>query len=466
MSVHYDGLLGISARIRSRDVTSREVTEALLDRIARYDVYLHSALLVLGDAARDAADAADSEIAAGRWRGPLHGVPIGIKDLLWTRGLPTTGGMELHRDFRPGEDATVVERLKQAGAVVVAKLHMTEGATLDHHPFFPRPVNPWSAAHWTGVSSSGSGVAPAAGLCFGAIGSDTGGSIRMPSAANNLTGIKPTWGRISRHGVIHLAESLDHLGPMARSTGDAAAILQAIAGADPRDPTSLVDPVPDYLSTMNDGIAGMTIGIDWDYIGVVDDRIAMALRHALQIFEKAGAQIRDVHFPWRDEDAAATLPITSAELRLAHAETFPAQADRYGHWLRATLAQPPIDGLAVARGHIARDRYQGRLRAFFAETDFVALPALGCILPRWEEVGDPMVLKDLMRFTTPFNVAGSPTISLPAGFTAEGLPIGIQLGARWLAEPELIRAGVAFQKATDFHMRRPDLEALMAVQPT
>ncbi|HEX8058904.1 MAG TPA: amidase, partial [Novosphingobium sp.] len=265
MAIHYDELLPVSERIRGGDLTSVEVTTALLDRIERYDGLLHSALIVLTDQAMEQARRADAEIAAGRWRGPLHGIPIGVKDLLWTKGLPTTGGMELLRDFRPEEDATVVARLKAAGAVIIAKLHMTEGATFNHHPVFERPVNPWSADHWTGVSSSGSGVAPAAGFCFGAIGSDTGGSIRMPSAANNLTGIKPTWGRVSRHGLIHLAESLDHLGPMARSAADAAAILQAIAGWDVKDMTSLSDPVPDYLAQMDDGIAGLTLGIDWDF---------------------------------------------------------------------------------------------------------------------------------------------------------------------------------------------------------
>jgi amidase len=233
MGTHYDSLLSVSDRIRSGALRAADVTAELLARFARYDGRLHSALMVLADDAMAQARQADAEIAAGRWRGPLHGVPIGVKDLLWTKGLPTTGGMDVLRDFRPEEDATVVARLKQAGAVIIAKLHMTEGATFNHHPSFPRPVNPWSGAHWSGVSSSGSGVAPAAGLCFGAIGSDTGGSIRMPSAANNLTGIKPTWGRVSRHGLIHLAESLDHLGPMARSAVDAAAILQAIAGWDP-----------------------------------------------------------------------------------------------------------------------------------------------------------------------------------------------------------------------------------------
>jgi len=188
----------------------------LLERIERHESRLHSIALLMRESALEQARQADAEIAAGLHRGPLQGVPVGIKDLLWTEGLPTRAGTELLSDFRPTSDATVVKRLKRAGAVIIAKLHMTEGATVEHHSSFERPVNPWSADHWTGVSSSGSGVATAAGFCFGAIGSDTGGSIRMPSAANNLTGIKPTWGRVSRHGLIHLSESCDHLGPMAR----------------------------------------------------------------------------------------------------------------------------------------------------------------------------------------------------------------------------------------------------------
>jgi amidase len=461
MSVHYESLTGISARIRRREISAREVTEALLDRIARYDDGLHSAVMVLADTALEQASAADAEIAAGHWRGPLHGVPIGIKDLLWTKGLPTTGGMDLLRDFRPTEDATVVERLKQAGAVLIAKLHMTEGATLHHHPSFPRPVNPWSAAHWTGVSSSGSGVAPAAGFCFGAIGSDTGGSIRMPSAANNLTGIKPTWGRVSRHGLIHLAESLDHLGPMARSAKDAAAILQAIAGSDDRDPTSLVDPVPDYLATIGDGVAGMTLGIDWEFAaeGMAPEIVA-SLESAIGIFERLGLRVDEVRFPWRDGEAREMQALFGAEIALAHAEYFPAQADRYGPWLRGTLEHSRGgDALALAKGHIARERYRGKLRRLFGEVDFVLVPALGRLLPRWDEIDD-LALQEITRFTSPFNIAGSPTISLPAGFTGGGLPIGIQLAGSWLAEPALIRAGHAFQQATDFHQRHPDLEAL------
>jgi len=465
-SIHYESLTGIASRIRDREVTSRQVTEALLDRIAHYDGRLHSAQMVLADLALDQAAAADAEIADGHWRGPLHGVPIGVKDLLWMEGLPTTGGMELLSDFRPAEDATVIRRLKEAGAVIIAKLHMTEGATLNHHPAFRRPVNPWSADHWTGVSSSGSGVAPAAGFCFGAIGSDTGGSIRMPSAANNLTGIKPTWGRVSRHGLLHLSESFDHLGPMARSAEDAAAILQAIAGADPRDPTSLIDPAPDYLTEIAQGVAGLTLGIDREFaLEGMPQEIVAALENALDVFAGLGMHIKDVRFPWRDEDADQTRAMFSAEIALAHAQYFPEQAERYGSWLRATLHEClSVGGQDVARSHILRERYRGRLRALFVEVDMLLFPGLGRILPTWDAMeaigrGEAPFDLDLVRFTSPFNVSGSPTISLPGGFTAEGLPVGIQLAGPWLAEPALIRAGFAFQRKTDFHSRHPDLDA-------
>lgn len=466
MGVHYDSLLSVSDRIRRGELTSAGVTAELLDRIARHDGRLHSALIVLADDAMTQARQADAEIAAGNWRGPLHGVPLGIKDLLWTKGLPTTAGMELLRDFRPEEDATVVTRLKQAGAVIIAKLHMTEGATFNHHPAFPRPVNPWSAEHWTGVSSSGSGVAPAAGFCFGAIGSDTGGSIRMPSAANNLTGIKPTWGRVSRHGLIHLAESLDHLGPMARSAADAAAILQAIAGWDPKDTTSLIDPVPDYLAQMDGGVSGLTLGIDWTFAaGGMADEIVASLENARVVLERLGMTVREVAFPWNDQEMADSRTLFGAEIALAHEAWFPAQADRYGAWLRGTLQDVGgIRGVDVARGQMLRERFRGRLRAMFGEVDLLLVPALGKPLPTLAEMepmaqGEVPMDMDLMRFTSPFNLAGSPTITLPAGFGPTGLPMGIQLAGRWLDEPALIRAGVAFQRETDFHARHPNLEA-------
>jgi amidase len=465
MDLHYLSLLEVSGRIRRGELTSLAVTEALLARIERHDPALNAVLMTLTDQALEAAEQADREIAAGFWRGHLHGVPLGIKDLHWTRGLPTTGGMEVLREFRPDEDATVVRRLKRGGAVILAKLHMTEAAMLDHHPAFARPANPWSRDHWTGVSSSGSGVATAAGFCYGATGTDTGGSIRMPSAANNLTGIKPTWGRVSRHGLIHLAESLDHIGPMARSALDAAAILQVLAGRDPRDPTALDAPVPDYLTQCGLDISGLTIGIDRAYAtGGIDDEIGATIDKALTVFADLGAQVREVRVPWTDDDVAAASAFFVAEAAAAHAETFPRLADRYGPRTRARFESYPLhDGVMVARGYQARDRLKGMMRSVMHEADLLLLPGLGALLPTWDEIDtlfDDLegTRKVLLRFNSPFNLTGVPTISFPGGFSKRGLPIGLQLAGRELAEPMLIRAASAFQSVTDYHTRHPAMD--------
>ena len=258
----YLDLVEVGRRIQARQLSSVDVTQAVLDRIAKLDPRLKCYATLTPDLALAQAREADTEIARGTLRGPLHGVPIAIKDLCRTKGIPTAAGMPMHKDYRPDRDATVVTRLREAGAVLLGKLQLTEGAFGAHHPAIDPPVNPWSAAHWTGVSSSGSGVATAAGLCYGSLGSDTGGSIRFPSTMNGVTGLKPTWGRVSRAGVFALAESMDHIGPMTRSAVDAAAMLAAIAGADADDPTASHEAVPDYLGVIGEGVREVRIGID------------------------------------------------------------------------------------------------------------------------------------------------------------------------------------------------------------
>ena len=243
--LHYLQLTELSELLRSRTVSPVEVTRAQLDRIAALDGKLASYVMVMADQALAAAERAGREIAAGQHRGVLHGVPVAIKDLFWTKDAPAAAGMAVYRDFRPGQDATAVARLRDAGAIILGKLQMTEGAYSDHHPSITPPVNPWDAGYWTGISSSGPAVATAAGLCYGSLASDTGGSIRWPCAATGLTGIKPTWGRVSRHGTFALAPSMDHAGPIARSAADATALLTVLSGPDPADPTSLPGPAPD-----------------------------------------------------------------------------------------------------------------------------------------------------------------------------------------------------------------------------
>jgi amidase len=462
IDLHYASLLEVSRLIRRREVSAVEVCQALLDRIARLDGALHSFLTLLPEFALAQAETADREIATGLWRGPLHGVPIGLKDLLYTKGIPTSAGMAIHRAFIPDYDATAVSRLKRAGAVLIGKLHMTEGATLDHHPSLPRPDNPWRAGHWTGVSSSGSGVAPAAGFCYGALGSDTGGSIRMPSAACGLSGIKPTWGRVSRRGVFPLAESFDHIGPMARSTADAAAILRAIAGADPDDPTALPAPVPDYLAEIEGGVSGLTIGVDWAYAtDGVEAAVAAAFTAAVAVLEEMGARIQTIVFPaGRGLDATALM---MAEVAAAHADTFPSRADEYGPSLRGMIdGGRQIPSVAVAGALNARLRFNGELATVFETVDMIATPTLPRTAPTWEEIaimGQDMaaMMGNLMRYTLPFDLSGSPTLSVPCGLDALGLPMSLQLIGRHLDESALCRAGHAYQSATDFHTLRPPL---------
>src|SRR5271169_4875773 len=263
--LHYLELTEIARRLHAREISPVEATTAQLARIEKLDGQLKSYAYVMAEAALVRARAAEAEIMRGEIRGPLHGVPIAVKDLCWTQGVPTAAGMTIYKDFRPTEDATVVRKLYAAGAIILGKLQLTEGAWAEHHPQIPAPVNPWNAAHWQGASSSGSGVATAAGLCYGSLGSDTGGSIRFPCAACGLTGLKPTWGRVSRYGVFPLSESLDHIGPMTRTAADCAAMLATIAGPDPRDPTALLVPVPDYVAGLTASIRGLRVGIAQAY---------------------------------------------------------------------------------------------------------------------------------------------------------------------------------------------------------
>ena len=263
--LHYKTLLEAASAIQSRKISPVELTRTVLDRIAALDPSLHAYATVTPERALAQAEVAEAEIAAGRYRGPLHGVPIAVKDLCNTAGIVTTSGMTIHANHVPKFDATVVQRLANAGAILLGKLQLTEGAFVSHHPSVTPPRNPWNADYYAGASSSGSGVATAAGLCFGSLGSDTGGSIRFPCSANGITGLKPTWGRVSRYGVFPLAASLDHIGPMTRSAADAGAILSAIAGLDRNDPTTLAMPVPDYLAEIEARIGGVRIGVDVAY---------------------------------------------------------------------------------------------------------------------------------------------------------------------------------------------------------
>ncbi len=459
--LHYRPLLDVSERIRCGELSPVTVLEAILDRIARLDPAARSYTTVLADRARGVAARAEAEIAAGLWRGPLHGIPLAVKDLCDTSFAPTTGGMPLRKNTTPDTDATVVRRLEDAGAVILGKLKMTEGAYTGHHPDDPTPLNPWNPAHWVGSSSTGSGVATALGLCFGALGSDTGGSIRFPSATCGLTGIKPTWGRVSRHGILPLAASLDHIGPMTRNAADAAAILQAIAGADPDDPTALADPVPEYLAALGQGIRGITIGIDRSYTeDGIDPEVVAAMRAAEPVLAALGARLREVRFPPTDTLLRGWIPFCAVETAIAHQANYPSRAAEYGPDL-ANLIEHGRRVTAAEFGAIMHERlaFSGRLAALFQDVDLLLMPTMPVPVPSLERMAeygqDDAVLLRMLRFTAPFDFAGNPTITLPSGIDTHGLPLSLQLVGPRLSEALLCRAGHAFQQRTDWHTRRP-----------
>jgi amidase len=460
---HYATLLEIARSLRRRAISPVELTQDLLRRIARLDPALHAYVTVTADLALAQAKAAETEIGQGQYRGPLHGVPIAVKDLCYTKGIPTAAGTVIHRGWKPGYDATVVRRLAAAGAVLLGKLQLTEGAFALHHPDVDPPRNPWNAQYWTGVSSSGSGVATAAGLCFGSLGSDTGGSIRFPSAANGIVGLKPTWGRVSRHGVFALADSLDHIGPMTRSVGDAAAMLGAIAGADPEDGTTLTAPVPDYLAEIDGGIRGVRIGIDRRYNGEgTDPEVLAAVDAAIAVLQGLGAEIQEVTVPSPQAVIQHWGELCGVETAIAHQATYPARAAEYGPALSGLIdLGRSVSGIDLMKIHHARLEFSGRLAGLFDEIDLLALPAQPVPPPTVAEVEASLAAPDgtatYLHYTAPFDMSGSPTLSLPAGFSRTGLPIGFQLAGRHLDEALLLRAGNAYEQATAWLQRHPPL---------
>jgi amidase len=461
--LHYLGLVEVGERIGARKHSSVEVTRAQLDRIAQLDPRLHSYATLTPEAALAAAEEADREIAAGKRRGPLHGVPVAVKDLCHTRGTVTAAGMTIHRSFVPKEDATVVARLKAAGAVLLGKLQMTEGAFSVHHPAITPPVNPWGAELWPGVSSSGSGVATAAGLCYGSLGSDTLGSIRFPSTMNGLTGLKPTNGRVSRAGVFALAETMDHVGPMTRSAEDAAAMLAAIAGADPADPTAALAPVADYLGQLQDGVRGLRIGIDRSLItSVADDDMARVAEEACAVLAKLGARVAEVMFPSPDQVVRDALVLCATEAAAVHKATFPAREAEYGPVLTGLLQLGrKTEGVQLAEIYLRRLEFRGRVDMLFRDIDALLVPAMDVAAPTlaWlaERLMDPEMRYRRTRFTAPFAMSGHPCLVLPGGATRGGKPVGFQLVGRFFDEALLLRAGHAFQQETDWHKKHPDI---------
>jgi aspartyl-tRNA(Asn)/glutamyl-tRNA(Gln) amidotransferase subunit A len=458
----------LAPRLRERQLSPVELTEAYLQRIERLDGQLNSFLRVLPDEARAAARAAETEIGRGDWRGPLHGVPLGIKDLFDVAGVPNTLGSKVLLDNVPTTDATVVQRLRQAGAVILGKHNLHEFAfgITSENPHFGVVRNPWNLDRVPGGSSGGTAAAVAAGLCVGGLGSDTGASIRAPASWCGVSGIKPTYSRVSRAGVLPLAWSLDHPGPIARTVGDCATLLQAIAGPDPRDPTASQEPVPDYSADLHLGVAGLRIGVPREhYFDQVEPSVEQVVRRAIEQLSGLGARIEEVSLPHVRHAQAAGNVIMSSEAAAWHHD-----------WLRDRPGDYGADVLLRIRGGLLvrateylhsqqlRTLLQQDFAAAFERVDVVLGPTMPLVAPLIGRTFEPSGTFNLAprgianRLTVPCNLTGMPAMSVPCGF-ADGLPVGLQIMAPAFAESLVLRVGAAYEAATDWHRQRPALAA-------
>ena len=447
-------------RLRGGELSPVELTRAYLDRIEALDERLHSYLHVAREGALGRARRAERELGQGEWRGPLHGIPVALKDIFDTAGVPTTGGSRIYRDRVPERNATVSARLESAGAILLGKLTMSELAMTGPPGFGEEARNPWNLDCAPGWSSSGSGVAVAAGLCAGACGSDSGGSIRFPASYNNIVGLMPTYGRVSRHGVIPLTWSIDHLGPMTRCVEDAALMLGVIAGHDPQDRTSSRTPVPDYRAALREDVRGVKVGVLRQGFDGAEPETRAAVERAIAELESLGAVTEEVRVPHFEEMHIANSILYLSEDFALYRETLQRQAESLSQVFRIYTY---MGGLFSAQEYIQAQRLRSRTRrevaALFDRVDLLALPAASGPAKPLADF-DPFALTKPTR-SAPleiFNLAACPALSVPCAFSATGLPIGLQLAARPFDEAGLLRAAYTLQQHLGLHLRHPDLQ--------
>lgn len=450
-ALHYQRLVDVAALLRSGELSAEALTQAQLDRIVQLQPDSQAYVQILAGEALAQAQACDQARAEGRPLGLLHGVPVAVKDLLDLKGTPTGVGTTVMAECYPEGTATVVRRLRAAGAVILGKLRQTEGAFSEHHPELPAPRNPWGSELWTGVSSSGSGVATATGQCFGSLGTDTGGSVRFPSAACGIVGLKPSYGRVSRQGAFPLAESLDHIGPMTRSVADAARMLRVLAGHDRADPNSLSAPVPDYEAQATQSAVGMVVGWDPEVLEQgVEPGVVAGVHAALARLQDAGVQVCEVALPDGSKLIDGWAATCGVEAALAHSDWFPAQREAYGPVLAALLdLGTRTDGLTYATLERERERYRQALDRMLAPLDAVLVPAMPFLPPPLEQM-EALQRSDLaapITFTAPFNYSGHPSVTLPMGLHDDGRPRAVQFVGPMLGEGRLLRLAAAIEGA-------------------
>lgn len=462
-ALHYLTISAAAPLLAAGELSPVTLTQAYLDRIAAVDGRLDSYVTLTAERALSQARAAAAEIAAGRYRGPMHGIPIALKDLYDTAGIRTTAMSRVTPDRIPDEDATTVARLDAAGAILLGKLAMHEFALggPDFTSLFPPARNPWNTEHMPGGSSSGSGAAVAAGLCMGALGSDTGGSIRGPAALCGIAGIKPTFGRVSNYGVVPLSWSQDHCGPMTWTVADCAIMLQAIAGYDPKDPTTADVPVPDYLAALRDGVRGLTVGVPREYFYEtapgVDPQVIAAAERGLETLSELGAEIRDVAIPHIRYAQTANQVIMMSEAYSYHEANLKTRRQDYGDLVRQRFL---LGGLLTASDYNQALRMRrvikDEMAAALQQSDVLVTPTYAAPAPKIEGYAGATTLTQ-PSFTGPFNLSGLPAVSTPSGLSDEGLPMGLQVVGRPFDEATALRVAYAYEQAARFIDRRPPL---------
>ena len=456
----------LSALIATGEVSSVEATQAYLDRIGQVDGKLNSYITISREEALAQARQADGEIASGNHRGPMHGVPTAVKDQFNTAGIRTTAGSAILEDFVPNEDATVIANLKKAGAVLLGKLNMSEYAMGDafHHPY-GRPHNPWDLSRNPGTSSSGSGAATAAFLCATSLGEDTGGSIRGPAAFCGLVGIRPSWGRVSRYGVLGASWSMDTVGPISRTVADCAMTLAAIAGHDPKDPYTWDTPVPDYLASLTGDISGLKVGVVRERVDTdaVDPEVRDGVVKAISVLGELGATVEDVTIPLMVHTSAISSALIMVDAAAVHREGISGHLERYDHNIQIRLLTGSI---FPAQAHHKAVRLRHMLRQEILEAlervDVLVMPTSSIPaspIPTQAGISSKEEVREGLAgrrsFTAPFNLANCPALSVGCGFTSENLPVGLQIAGKPFAEDILFRVAHAYEQATDWHTRRP-----------
>jgi aspartyl-tRNA(Asn)/glutamyl-tRNA(Gln) amidotransferase subunit A len=458
MTTSFRTISELSQRLRGREVSPVEVTQECLGRIDRLNTSLNAFITVTGESALAEARRAEAEILRGQWRGPLHGVPLALKDLIDTAGVRTTAASALYNDRVPDRDAEVVQRLRQAGAVIVGKNNLHEfaygGSSLVS--YFGDVHNPWDSGRIAGGSSGGSAAALVAGLAYAAIGTDTAGSIREPAALCGCVGLKPSYGRVSSRGVIPLSLSLDHVGPLAMTVEDAAIVLQAIAGYDADDITTVDMPVADYVSPLREGAKSLRVGVPRAYFFEdLDPEVAPAMEHALRGISTLVAEVREVQL-----EVPTDRTLQAAESYAYHAANVAKSPELYElETARRIRSGERVSAAEYIERRRELDEARRSIGQVFAEIDLLVTPTMPMPAPAIADLkANPEALRPaelkLLRNTRPFNVWGLPAISLPCGFTQSGLPIGLQIAGPHWREDLVLRLAHAYERATAWHKRK------------